>query len=53
MHKLKKQSTEIQAHPTNCSTSCVGSRSYSDHVDTWADSVCIHQLVLEPCSETA
>ena len=28
-----------------------GSRSYSDLVlvDTWADSVCIHQLVLKPC----
>ena len=23
-----------------------GSRSYSDFVDTWADSVCIHQLIL-------
>jgi len=27
-----------------------GSRSYSDLVDTWADSVCIYQLLLRPCS---
>ena len=30
-----------------------GSRSYSDLVDTWADSVCIHQLVLRPCPKSA
>jgi len=30
-----------------------GSRSYSDLVDTWADSVCIYQLVLRPCSKSA
>jgi len=30
-----------------------GSRSYSDLVDTWADSICIHQLVLRPCSKSA
>ena len=24
--------------------------SYSDLVDTWADSVCIHQLILKMCS---
>jgi len=28
-----------------------GSRSYSDLVDTQADSVCIHQLVLKPQSK--
>ena len=27
--------------------------SYSDLVDTWADSVCIHQLVLKMCSKAA
>ena len=26
-----------------------GNRSYSDLLDTWADSVCIHQLILKPC----
>ena len=30
-----------------------GSRPYFDLVDTWADSVCIHQLVLKPCSKSA
>jgi len=29
-----------------------GSRSYSDLVDTWANSVCIHQLVLKLCSKS-
>jgi len=28
-----------------------GSWSYSDLVDTWADSVCIHQLLLNPWSK--
>ena len=28
-----------------------GSRFYSDLLDTWADSVCIHQLVLKHCSK--
>jgi len=26
-----------------------GSRPYSDLVDDWADSVCIHQFVLKSC----
>jgi len=30
-----------------------GSRSYSDLMDTWADSVCIHQFILKPCSKAA
>ena len=30
-----------------------GSRSYSDLVDTWEESVCIHQLLLEPCAKSA
>jgi len=25
----------------------------ADLVDTWTDSVCIHQLVLKPCSKAA
>jgi len=29
-----------------------GSRSYSDLLDTLADSVCIHLLVLKRCSST-
>jgi len=29
-----------------------GSRFYSDLVDTWADSACIHQLVFKPCSKS-
>jgi len=29
-----------------------GSRSYFDLMDTWADSLCIHQLVLKPCSKS-
>ena len=48
------------AVPTSCYTfltfssgNCTsGSRSYSDLVDTWADSVCIHQLVPKPCSKS-
>jgi len=30
-----------------------GSRSYSDFVDNWTDSVCIHQLKLKPRSMAA
>ena len=30
-----------------------GSRFYSDLVHTWAEYVCIHQLVLKPCSKSA
>ena len=30
-----------------------GGRSYYDLVDTWADSVCIHHLVLKACSKVA
>ena len=30
-----------------------GGKSYSDLLDTWADSVCIHQLVLTPHSKAA
>ena len=30
-----------------------GSRSYSELVDTWADSVYIHQLILKPHSKAA
>ena len=31
----------------------LGNRSYSDLLDTWTDSVCIHQLVLKPHSKAA
>jgi len=30
-----------------------GGRSYSDLLDTWADSVSIHQLILKPRSKAA
>jgi len=30
-----------------------GSRSYSDILDAWADSVCIHWLILKPRSKAA
>ena len=31
----------------------LGSRFYSDFLDTWADSVCIHQLIFKPHSKAA
>jgi len=35
------------------SGNCIsGSSSYSYLVDTWADSLCIHQLVPKPCSKS-
>ena len=43
-----------ESYPYCSSGNCTpGSRSYSDLVDTWADFVCIHQLVLRPCPKSA
>jgi len=41
----------IPLHTSGNRTCTHGSRSYTDLLDTWADSVCIHQLVVKPRSK--
>jgi len=41
------------AHITSRFNCTPGSRSYTDLVDTWTDSTCIHQLVFELHSKAA
>jgi len=47
------QASLITLHYIMSSNSTPSSRSYSDLVDTWADPVCIHQVVLRPRSMAA